>query len=272
MSILSNLLSESPRTSKSVNDLISGFANWRIWARLAWIGVREQYQRSVLGPFWITLSSMVMVLTFGVLYGRLMGRELTEHVPYVAIGLVFWLLLSEIIVKGCYIFISNGKMIQQLPLPLSIYLYRLATQELIAFAHNSIIIIIVLAGFAILPGKYFLLSIIGIILLLVLTTSTALVFGIISTRYRDFPPIIQAFMRPMMFLTPVIWNADIFPDRAAFVYLNPFYHIIEICRAPLLGKPTDIMSWVIVAGLALFMMLLAVVLFSRYRHRIAYWV
>jgi ABC-2 type transport system permease protein/lipopolysaccharide transport system permease protein len=272
MSFLSNLVSKDLRLQKSLGDLAAGLRNWKIWTRLAWIGTREQYQRSVIGPFWITLGTLIMVLTFGLLYGHLMARNLSEHVPYVAIGLIFWILFSEIIIKGCHVFISNGRMIQQLPLPLSTYLYRLITQELIVFAHNSIIIIVVLITVLRSVGDFFILSFLGMILLLLLATSTALVFGIISTRFRDFPQIVQAFMRPMMFLTPIIWNAEMFPDRAAFVYLNPFYHIIEICRAPLLGKPADIMSWIIVVVLTLLILLLSIFLFSRYRHRIAYWV
>ena len=79
-------------------------------------------------------------------------------------------------------------------------------------------------------------------------------------------------MRPMMFLTPVIWSAAAMPDRAVFVYLNPFHHIIEVCRAPLLGNTPDLLSWYVTIALAVLFTVLALALFSRYRHRIAYWV
>ena len=182
MSLFANLFSEGPRFGKSINDIVDGFQKWRIWARLAWMGTREQYQRSVIGPFWITLSTLVMVLTFGLLYGRLMDRGLSEHLPYVAVGLVFWMLFSEILVKGCNVFISNGRMIQQLPLPLSIYLYRLITQELIVFAHNLIIVLVIFLVLLRPLELVALLSIVGIALLLVISTSVALIFGVVSTR------------------------------------------------------------------------------------------
>jgi len=83
--------------------------------------IKERYQRSVIGAFWITLSTLVMVLTFGVLYGILLGQNLSEHLPYVAVGFVFWTYYSNIILNGCRVFIENSRMIQQLTLPKSLY-------------------------------------------------------------------------------------------------------------------------------------------------------
>lgn len=257
---------------KAISDLTSGLENWRIWLQLAWITVREKYQRSVLGPFWITLSTLVTVLTFGLLYGRLLGRDLSEHLIYVSLGMIIWTLYSDIVVKGCHVFISNGRMIQQLPLPYSTHIYKLITTEFISFLHNCVIIIAIFAFFGKAPTITSLLAIPGLILILLNAASFALIFGTISLRFRDFPPIVQAAIRPMMFFTPIIWNADAFPSRAALIYYNPFYHIIELFRAPLLGHLPTLDNWVVVISITIISMASAFALFSKYRRRIAYWV
>jgi len=226
----------------------------------------------MLGPFWITLSTAVMVLTFGVLYGKLLGEKLSEHLPYVACGIVIWLFYSESLVRGCHIFITNGRMIQQLPLPLSVHLYHFVSKELITLAHNFVIIILIFMFFMKGVGFYAIYSLIGLALIVVNALSVALIFGVISVRFRDFPLIVQAIMRPMMFLTPIIWSAKSYPDRSFFIDWNPFYHIVEIFREPLLGNIPSAKSWIIVLLITFVSCATAFVLFARYRHRIAYWV
>jgi ABC-type polysaccharide/polyol phosphate export permease len=266
------MINRKSQFNKAFIDLTGGLAKWNIWVRLSWFAVREKYRRSVLGPFWITLSTAVMVLTFGILYGKLLGENLSEHLPYVACGIVMWLFYSESLVQGCHIFITNGKMIQQLPLPLSVHLYHFISKELIMLAHNFLIILFIFLFYLKGVGFYAIFSLIGLLLIMLNALSIALIFGVISVRFRDFPLIIQSIMRPMMFLTPVIWNTKSFPERSYFIDWNPFYHIVEIFRQPLLGNMPSANSWVIVLLITSISCVMAFALFARYRHRIAYWV
>ncbi|MFT7686570.1 MAG: ABC-type polysaccharide/polyol phosphate export permease [Candidatus Azotimanducaceae bacterium] len=244
----------------------------RLWMRLALTKIKERYQRSVIGAFWITLSTLVMVITFGLLYGMLLDRTISVHLPYVAVGLVFWMFYSDFLIKGCRLFIENSRMIQQLPLAKSVYLYKLTSEELIYLAHNVLIIVLSFVVFLKPVFSVILLLPLGLILLLVNAMSCALIFGIVSTRYRDFPQVITSFMRPMMFITPIIWSVDIRPQLEVFVQFNPFFHLIEICRGPILGYPPTSTNWVVSLVLTIFAAVIALVMFTRYRSKIAYWV
>ena len=53
---------------------------------------------------------------------------------------------------------------------------------------------------------------------------------------------------------------------------NPFFHFVEVVRAPLLGQAPALVSWLVVSGTTLGGWLLAFALLRRYRRRIAYWV
>ncbi len=269
---MNSMIKRKQQFENAFVDLKGGLAKWNIWVRLSWFAVREKYKRSVLGPFWITMSTAVMVMTFGVLYGKLLGESLSEHLPYVACGIVIWLFYSESLVQGCHIFITNGRMIQQLPLPLSVHLFHFTSRELITLAHNFVIIILIFLFFFKGLSSVAVFSLLGLVLIVINALAVSLIFGVISVRFRDFPLIVQAIMRPMMFLTPVIWNASSYPQRSYFIDWNPFYHIVEVFRAPLLGRMPSANSWVIVIVITLISCAVAFVLFARYRHRIAYWV
>ena len=52
-------------------DLREGFKLYHVWGLLGWQDIKQKYRRSVLGPFWITLSAAAMIGGIGLLYSRL---------------------------------------------------------------------------------------------------------------------------------------------------------------------------------------------------------
>ena len=62
------------------------------------------------------------------------------------------------------------------------------------------------------------------------------------------------------------------PGRAPMLDLNPFHHLIEILRAPLLGQVPTLENWVAVVVITFVGWVVALWFFSAYRWRLAYWV
>ena len=52
-------------------DLLNGVRLHALWTRLAFHDVRQRFRRSVLGPFWLTLSMGTMVATLGIVFSSL---------------------------------------------------------------------------------------------------------------------------------------------------------------------------------------------------------
>jgi len=61
-----------------------------IWWGLAWLEIKQRYSRSVIGPFWITLSTGVMVAAMGPLYGVLLGQNVRHEWLLCGGYLLFW--------------------------------------------------------------------------------------------------------------------------------------------------------------------------------------
>jgi ABC-type polysaccharide/polyol phosphate export permease len=94
---------------------------------------------------------------------------------------------------------------------------------------------------------------------------------VLSTRYRDIPQVIATVIQVVFFLTPIFWSPNALPNRPAFILLNPFYHLIEIVRAPLLGEVPTMTSWVFCIGMAVAGLGFVAWLYRRAHARIAYW-
>ena len=100
-----------------------------------------------------------------------------------------------------------------------------------------------------------------------------LILAVICARYRDMTQIVQNAMQVLFYLTPIIWSVALLPDRVgvAWLQINPFYHLINVVRAPLLGHEVTLINWAVVIGLAVVGGALAIPFFGKYRKRVPYW-
>ncbi len=259
------------QTTLAVLDIVQGAHAFHLWGLLGWQDIRRRYRRSKLGPFWLTITMAILVAALGTLYGALFKFEAAEYVPFLALGFIIWALLSRLITEGCSAFISAESIIKQVSLPLSVHVYRVVWRNLIIFGHNAVIFVIVAVVFSVKPGWAGLLALPGLVLLCVNGIWVGLFLGIVSARFRDVPPIVGSVMRIAFFMTPIIWMPTLLSGRAAFLDFNPFFHFVEVIRAPLLGHMPGLVSWCAVLGITFGGWLLTFALFRRYRRRIAYW-
>lgn len=256
----------------ALRDLRAGWRSRALWATLGLHDVRQRYRRSTLGPFWITLSMGIMVLALGLLYGQIFGQDLHEYLPFLAAGFVVWGLISTMILGGSQAFIAAEGTIRQLNAPVSIYAFRQVWSSLIAFAHNIWIFVAVAWWYGAQPDWDTLWMVPALGLLLINGLWITLLFGLLSARFRDVPLIVESVVQVLFFMTPVIWRPEMLPDRALLLHLNPFYHMVEILRQPMLGHAPAGENWVAVALITVVGWTITLFFFSAYRWRIAYWV
>lgn len=122
---------QSRTLARARGDLIEGFRRHELWLHLGWQDIKQRYRRSVLGPFWITIATGTTAVAMGGLYSKLFRLELSQHLPYVTLGLIIWNLINAAILDGADVFVSNEGLIKQLPAPLSVHVYRLVWRQMI---------------------------------------------------------------------------------------------------------------------------------------------
>jgi ABC-2 type transport system permease protein/lipopolysaccharide transport system permease protein len=264
-----------PRRTRPLDalaDMIEGLKLWELWCSLGWHDIRQRYRRSIVGPFWLTLSMGIMVAGLAYLYAGLFGQDVESYLPYVATGIIVFTMISSLASDGSSVFIGAAPLILQLRAPLSIYVYQMLWRNLLIFAHNISIYAIILMFVKIDLGWNFFLAFIGLFLVMLNGLWAGLILGGLSARFRDVPLIVNSVMQVAFFLTPIFWTPGSLPNRELFVHLNPFYYLIEVIRLPLLGKTPPLSIWLVVIGFNCVGALVATLFYARYRSRIAYWV
>jgi len=259
------------RLARARSDLGDGLRRWELWGTLGWHDIRQRYRRSKLGPFWLTISMGVMVGTLGLVYAELFGQTLADYLPHFALGLIAWGFISMPIVEGCNIFIGSEGVIRQLRAPLSVHVFRMTWRNLIVLAHNMLIYAVLLVVFRIWPGPAVLLAIPGLFILCFNAVWTGLLLGLLSARFRDIPYMIASVIQILFLFTPIMWRAEQINNKL-IVELNPFYHLIEVVRAPLLGSVPPPETWIVVLAVTASGWLITLAFFVRFRERIAYWI
>src|SRR4030081_1846748 len=256
----------------AVSDVLAGAAVWRLWGRMGWNDILQRYRRSLLGPFWLTASMAIMVISLGVLYAELFNTPIRDFLPYLCVGLLVWNLVSSFLIEGGTLFTGAESYIKQIRLPYSLYVYRSSWAKLVIFAHNFVIYFGVLLYFQIWPGAVALLAIPGLLLVLLNGAAVTLLIGIISARFRDIPQLINSIVQIVFFVTPIMWKPEMMRTRSYIAEFNPFYHLVEVVRAPLLGQMPSANSYLAVLLITLINLMVVGAFFARFRSRISYWV
>ena len=268
---LSAELSVAGRHRLARSDLAAAIRSYRLCWVLACLDIKTRYRGSLLGPFWLTLSTAAMVGALGFLYSTLFRTNLHDYLPFLALSLVLWGFVQTLVAESCSGFTSQEGMIRSVPMPFFLYAGLIVLRNVLVLAHNVIVIAVVFAIFAVWPGWAALATLPALLVWLVDGIAVATALGAFCARFRDVPPIVASVMQIAFFVSPIIWKPELIEHGRRFLPLNPFYSLIEIVRAPLLGALPSWQVWAASAGYSALICGLSWALFVRVRGRLAFW-
>lgn len=257
--------------AQAIGDVIEGAANWELWGVLAYNDIRQRYRRSVLGPFWLTISMGLMIATIGVVYAELFRQPVADYLPFLALGFIAWGLISGIVIDSCHVFTGSEGIIRQVRVPYSTHVFRMLWRNLIILAHNMLIYVLILFVFGIKPNAALLLAVPAVMLICLNGLWMGMLLGALSARFRDMPPIMTNVMQIFFYITPIVWKPGQLTHHPAVVYLNPVHYFIDLLREPLLGKVPSVITWFVVLAITATGVLTSLSFLARFRRRIAYW-
>jgi lipopolysaccharide transport system permease protein len=262
----------NPPDSQSTIDWWKGSKQVEVWLTLAWFDILLRYRRSVLGPFWLTLSMGAMIIGMGPLYAALFKVDLNKFFPHLALGLIFWTYFSSIVNESCTNLISASSYLKNAYFPISLFVWRLTARITIQLFHHIIIFIPIAIWFKIIPQKdSLLIFILSLSIVIVNAHAIGITLGVLCARFRDMIQIISSAMQLIMFMTPIFWLPESLPDRAKLLLLNPFAMTLELLRAPILGNPISNWTWMGVFICTIINLIVAYITYKVTYRKIVYW-
>jgi ABC-type polysaccharide/polyol phosphate export permease len=254
------------------SDVVAGARRWRVWTFLGWRDIAGRYQRSFIGPLWLTITTAIFLTAIGIVYSRLFGQNVDDYLPYLAAGVIVWLYLTAVLTELATAYTSSIHFVLNLPGPKSVYPYRVLLRNVIVLAHNLPVWVVVAVVFGVPVTPATLLVVPGLLIATASVFFAGVALAVVSAKVRDLPVVLASVLQVLFFVTPVMWSASLLPaDAHVVLALNPFVPLLDVVREPLLGQAPDAGTWLgslFVLGCCV---VLGVIVFARYRRRLAFW-
>ncbi len=238
---------------------------------LSWDNIKVRYARSVIGPFWLVLTTAISALGLGYVWSILFNQDKETFIPALCIGLIIWQFLSSCILEAPNCFIENTPIIRNTPNTVLIFPLVTIIRNIIILGHNLIIIFIVFLIYPPIFNHKTLLIIPGVILVIGNLVWIVGILGFLGARYRDLSPAISSMITILFFLSPVIYKPDQLGFKSYIMWLNPFTYLISLIRDPLTGQASPAFAYIVTTASLLIGYSVMTIMIEKYRYRLLYW-
>jgi ABC-type polysaccharide/polyol phosphate export permease len=263
----------SSQTGAVLQELMRAAGLWRIWLRLGLQDVRFRYRRSGIGAAWVFLNLAITLFAVGYIYAHLLGQDLREFIPFLAVGLITWGYLTSSIVEGAQAFVVSEGYIKQISLPVYVYVFRFFVSIGLNAAIASLAFVAIALAYGVRAGPGTLWVVPGVLMLMAASFGFILILAHLHARFRDTAQLAGVAMQVGFYVTPVLFPATLLRGRGlnAIFDWNPLYHLLEVVRQPLLSAaPAAPANY---AGCLIWLALLAlfgVAVMARYRRGLVF--
>ena len=258
-----------------VRDLIASLRAPGFWLYGAWIDTSLQHRSQAFGAFWMIASTALFVVMLGSLYSQVLDDNSSTYFGHLAVGYVIWIFMQQLLVRSTRLFSGYQSMIQNGYVKYTDYVLRGFAGQLIVLAHNLLVVLgaMLYAQIALTSAVFVLIFTVPLLLLTILGGSFFV--SVIGARYADFGELLQSLMRLGFFITPIIWTTGSGTKGTIvgpFIYLNPFYYIIEVVRGPLVYARVPWFEIGVTAAMCVIIWVLASAVYARAKPYIPLWV
>ncbi len=253
------------------SDILRSLKLWKLWSFIGWQDVRQRYRGSVLGPFWIAGSVGVITLGAGSLYASLLKTPSNILLPFICISISLWLFISLTILECCQAFLVGAPLIRNTNLPLGIHVLRAIYRNLIVFAHNVPVVLLVFLLYRFTPSVEALWAVPGFLILLANVAWMGWIAALLSARYPDVGQMIGFALQFALFVTPVFWRPEQAGRGHPVLIFNPFNHLLAIVRGPIMGVMPGGDTWLIAIVMAIAGLAVAAIVHRRLQASVVFW-
>ncbi|MDZ5711297.1 ABC transporter permease [Jeotgalibacillus haloalkalitolerans] len=210
--------------------------NFYLIQRLGLFEIKSTNNNNYLGFAWELINPGIQLLVFWFVFGYgIRENEGVDGVPFflwLFAGLLIWFFVQPSILHGSKSIYTRIKMIAKMSFPTSAIPSFVMMSKF--YPHLALLAIAVVifqfSGFPIsvyyLQIPYFMFATIVFVFAINLITST------LATIIRDVQMIVQAVLRMLIYVSPILWVSFRLPEFVQVIMkINPLYYLIEGYRA-----------------------------------------
>jgi len=191
-----------------------------------------------MGASWALLQPFFTMIVFTLIFGRL-AKMPSEGIPYPIFsysGLLIWTYFSNALTQSSNSLVANANLLSKVYMPRIFIPTAPCLAGIVDYGIATIILALMMVYYEVVPNIAILLLPVIVLMTCLLAAGMGYWLSSICVKYRDVKYILPFFVQLMMFVSPVIYPADIVGKNMQWLlYLNPLTGIINAHRACILG-------------------------------------
>ncbi|QEI08620.1 ABC transporter permease [Pigmentiphaga aceris] len=179
--------------------------------------LRTRYTGSSLGPLWLVLQPLAMVLVYTLVFSQLMRARLPgidssfAYSVYLLTGVISWNLFLEIIQKSKNLFVEHGNLIKKVSFPRLVLYVPVVAVAGFNFLIMTILFLIFTLLVGMFPGKLILAAIPSLVLLTLMAVAMGVLLSSLQVFFRDIGQVIDILLQLLFWATPIVYPSSILP-------------------------------------------------------------
>nr|WP_263313773.1 ABC transporter permease [Mammaliicoccus sp. Marseille-Q6498] len=212
--------------------------NFYLIQRLAQFQLKISNHDNYLGLAWELINPVLQICVYWFAFGvGIRQNSAVDGVPFIfwlLVGISMWFFVNQGILEGTKSIGSKFNQVAKMNFPLSAIPAYILTSRFYGHIMLVIVIVLICMTTGIFPSIYILQLIIYLPLVYIFAFSVSMVTSTLGVLIRDTQMAIQAILRMLFYLSPILWV----PDKGSIVELimklNPIYFYAEAYRASIL--------------------------------------
>jgi ABC-type polysaccharide/polyol phosphate export permease len=227
------------RVRESLTDL---WASRDIIYTLAERDIRAQYKQATLGVLWALIAPIAMLGIFTIIFSRTKALGIPPGVPYpifAFIGILSWTFFSQALGTGGTALLTNHDLMSKTQFPRECF----PLEAILVNGVNAVLawipLVILFVVYRFVPHVQTVWVPVFILIEVLFTIGLTLGVSALIIQMRDLAQVLPIIIQLGLFVTPVIWEFSLIPEKLRIVYgfFNPLGPVIDDTRrAMLLGQ------------------------------------
>ena len=258
-----------------LRDLAASFRNPEFWALSSWLDIVVKYRQSRLGIFWLVAPAIVYIWGIGGFFASMQHVQISHFAAYVAVGYTVFRVINTVIIESTSAFSASTAFIMDGHVRLTDFVLRVLAKALFYFLVSIPVVALALLVYPSVRPEGLLLFFASFPLVLANAVWIGVVFALVGARFPDLSQFMGNVFMFAFLLTPIVWHADMMPAgsiRGTFMRFNPFFHMVEVVRAPMLGNPLEPATLYYLGAMTVIGWCLAIFTYRRYAHFVPIWI
>lgn len=233
----------------------------------------QRYKQSVLGYFWVIINPLAQMLVMSFVFSRVFGQQ-GVGIPYplfLFTALLPWTLFSQAMIAATNSLVANAGLLAKIYFPREVLVLSSILAKMVDFLFSSLILILMLIFYrqTLTFNVFWVVPIFTIQFLF--TYGLGLILATANLFYRDIQYLLNLVLLVWMYLTPIMYNQEIFPQKLQWIFkVNPLAVIVNAYREVILnGHPPNFLSLSLAFLLALITCILGFKFFKKFEGQFA---